>query len=104
MHDQFDQVSVIKKANVYFDGKCISHSVLLPDGSRKTLGVILPATLHFTTSAPEVMEVTSGRCRVRLPGNDQWQDIAAGQRFAIPADSAFDIEVLETVDYVCHYG
>jgi len=104
MHDQFDQVSVIKKANVYFDGKCISHSVLLPDGSRKTLGVILPSTLHFTTSAPEVMEVTSGRCRVRLPGNDQWQDISAGQRFQIPADSAFDIEVTETVDYVCHYG
>jgi uncharacterized protein YaiE (UPF0345 family) len=62
MSDQFDQVSVIKKANVYFDGKCVSHTVLLADGSRKSVGVILPSTLLFNTGAPEVMEVIAGTC------------------------------------------
>jgi uncharacterized protein YaiE (UPF0345 family) len=101
---QFDQVSVVKKANVYFDGKCVSHTVLFPDGSRKTVGVIFPATLTFNTGAPEVMEVTGGRCRVRLPGQSDWKDYAAGESFAVPGQTAFDIEVLETLDYVCHFG
>lgn len=65
---QFDHVSVIKKANVYFDGKCVSHTVVLADGTRKSVGVILPATLTFNTGAPEVMELLGGRCRVRLAG------------------------------------
>jgi hypothetical protein len=101
---QFDQVSVVKKANVYFDGKCVSHTVLFPDGSRKTVGVIFPATLTFQTGAPEVMEVNSGRCRVRLAGQSDWKDYAAGESFAVPGQTAFDIEVLETLDYVCHFG
>lgn len=104
MSQQFDQVSVIKKANVYFDGKCISHSVILQDGSKITLGVIVPAQLHFTTGAPEIMEITAGHCRVRLAGQQNWNDYGAGQEFSIGADSAFDIEVSETLDYVCHYG
>ena len=62
---QFDQVSIVKRANVYFDGKCVSHTVLFPDGSRKTLGVILPGTLNFGTDAPELMEVQAGQCRIR---------------------------------------
>jgi uncharacterized protein YaiE (UPF0345 family) len=101
---QFDQVSVVKKANVYFDGKCVSHTVLFPDGSRKTVGVIFPATLTFQTGAPEVMEVNGGRCRVRLAGQSDWKDYAAGESFAVPGQTAFDIEVLETLDYVCHFG
>jgi uncharacterized protein YaiE (UPF0345 family) len=101
---QFDQVSVVKKANVYFDGKCVSHTVLFPDGSRKTVGVIFPATLTFQTGAPEVMEVNGGRCRVRLAGQSDWKDYAAGEAFAVPGQTAFDIEVLETLDYVCHFG
>lgn len=104
MNTRFDQVSVIKKANVYFDGKCVSHSVVLPDGSRKTLGVILPSTLRFTTREAEVMEITSGKCRILRKDEQEWEEVAAGQRFEIPADSWFDIEVSETVDYVCHYG
>jgi purine/pyrimidine-nucleoside phosphorylase len=101
---QFDHVSVIKKANVYFDGKCVSHTVLLADGSRKSIGVILPATLTFTTAAPEVMEVLGGRCRVRLADEQAWHDYTAGTRFSVPANSHFDIEVSETLDYVCHFG
>ena len=101
---QFDNVSVIKKANVYFDGKCVSHTVVLADGTRKSVGVILPATLTFNTGAPEVMELLGGRCRVRLAGEQVWQDYTGGTSFKVPADSSFDIEVLEALDYVCHFG
>jgi len=101
---QFDNVSVIKQANVYFDGKCVSHSIVFPDGTRKSIGVILPSTLLFTTGAPEVMEINGGRCKVRLAGSEDWTEYAAGQSFDVPGDSSFDIETLETLDYVCHFG
>ena len=101
---QFDNVSVVKKANVYFDGRCVSHTVLFPDGSRKTLGVIFPSTLTFTTRAPERMELTGGRCRVRLAGETTWREYGAGDNFEVPGNTAFDIEALEPVDYVCHFG
>lgn len=100
---QFDQVSVVKQANVYFDGKCVSHTVLFPDGTRKTLGIIFPSTLNFNTAAPEVMEINAGSCRVRLQGEDDWQTYTAGESFSVPGDSSFDIEVTEMLDYVCHF-
>ncbi len=65
---QFDNVSVMKQANVYFEGKCVSHTVLFADGTKKSVGVILPAALTFNTGAPETMECVAGRCRVRLKG------------------------------------
>jgi uncharacterized protein YaiE (UPF0345 family) len=101
---QFDDVSVVKKANVYFDGKCVSHSVLFRDGSRKTVGVIFPGRLTFNTGAPEVMEINDGRCRIRLKDAQGWQTYGSGQSFKVPGDSSFDIEVLEMLDYVCHFG
>lgn len=101
---QFDDVSVVKKANVYFDGRCVSHTVLFRDGSRKTVGVIFPGRLTFTTSAPEVMEINAGRCRVRLKDAEDWQAYGPGQSFKIPGNSSFDIEVLDMLDYVCHFG
>jgi purine/pyrimidine-nucleoside phosphorylase len=94
---QFDQVSVIKRANVYFDGKCVSHTVLFADGSRKTLGVILPGTLNFGTDAAELMEVQAGKCRIRLEGSSEWQTYGAGESFSVPGMSRFDIEVIETL-------
>lgn len=102
---QFDHVSVLKQANVYFDGKCISHTVLFPDGSKKTLGVIMPATLTFNTDAPEVMETVAGSCRVRLKGDSQWTTYGPGQSFNVPGKSSFDIEVTgEPYHYVCYFG
>jgi hypothetical protein len=95
---------VVKKSNVYFDGKCVSHTVLFDDGTRKTLGVIFPSSLTFNTAAPEVMEVVGGKCRVRLQGESDWKEYGAGQSFNVPGDSAFDIETLELMDYVCHFG
>ncbi len=100
---QFEQVNVIKKANVYFDGKCISHTVLLPDGSRKTLGVIFPSMLTFNTQLAEIMELNAGVCRVKRAGSADWQTYRAGEQFSVPANSQFDIETLELLDYVCHF-
>lgn len=101
---QFDQVSVLKRANVYFDGKCVSHTVRFPDGSSKSVGVILPSTLTFRTAAPETMECVAGACRYRLQGGD-WQTSSAGESFRVPANSSFDIEVRgEPYHYVCHFG
>ena len=101
---QYDNVSVVKKANVYFDGKCVSHTILLTDGSRKTLGVILPSTLTFSTGAPEMMEGVGGSCRVRLQGENEWTTYGAGQTFAVPANSSFEIACDEAYHYVCHFG
>ncbi|WP_434114073.1 pyrimidine/purine nucleoside phosphorylase [Methylocaldum sp. GT1TLB] len=101
---QFDNVSVVKKANVYFDGKCVSHTVLFPDGSRKTVGVIFPSALTFSTAAPEIMEINAGACRVRLAGETEWKTYGAGDSFEIPGNSRFDIEVIDMLDYVCHFA
>ena len=104
MTDRFENVTVVKKANVYFDGKCVSHTVHFPDGSRKTVGVILPARLTFETGAPEMVEILSGVCRVRLPGDATWHEYRGGEHFSVAGNSSFDIEVVEAVDYVCHFG
>ena len=96
-------VSVAKKSNVYFDGKCVSHSLTLPDGTKKTVGVIFPSSLHFGTGAPERMEIVSGQCRVKLQGASDWQTYGPGTEFKVPGNSSFDIETLELVDYVCHF-
>lgn len=96
--------TISTRANVYFDGTCISHGIELPDGSRKSVGVILPSTLRFTTGAPEVMDVVDGQCRIRLDGQDTWQAYGPGQSFPVPGQSAFDIEVTTTMHYICHFG
>lgn len=101
---RFDNVSIIKKANVYFEGKCVSHTVLFPDGTKKTVGIIFPSTLTFSTAAPEVMELNAGKCRIRLKGETEWKAYEAGQKFSVPGNSSFDIEALETLDYVCHFA
>ncbi|MFA9441130.1 pyrimidine/purine nucleoside phosphorylase [Uliginosibacterium sp. sgz301328] len=102
---QFDNVAVIKKANVYFDGKCVSHTVVLADGTKKSVGVILPATLTFNTGAPEIMETVGGICRVRIAGETEWKTYTEGQSFSVPANSSFDIEVKDVpYHYVCHFG
>ena len=102
--EQFDNVSVVKKANVYFDGKCVSHNLILADGTKKSVGVILPAKLTFNTGAPEIMELLAGECRVTLAGEAESKTYKGGESFNVPGNSAFDIEVVDTVHYVCHFG
>ncbi|HEX2484323.1 MAG TPA: pyrimidine/purine nucleoside phosphorylase [Myxococcota bacterium] len=102
--DRLEGVAIATRANVYFDGRCVSHTVFLPDGSRKSVGVILPSTLTFETGAPEVMEIVAGRCRVQLAGSPTSAEYGAGQRFSVPGESSFRIEALEPLHYVCHFG
>jgi uncharacterized protein YaiE (UPF0345 family) len=98
------QVKIDPRANVYFDGKCVSHAIELPDGSKKSVGVILPSSLKFNTGASEVMELVDGECRVRLAGSEAWTAYAGGQSFEVPANSSFDIEVTKALHYICHFG
>ena len=100
----FDNVTVQAKSNIYFDGKCVSHNLLLADGSKKSVGVIFPSSLTFNTGAPEIMDIVAGSCRVKLAGASDWQTYGAGQQFSIGANSSFEIETTETVDYICHFG
>jgi len=101
---QFNNVSVVKNGNVFFDGKCVSHTVLFADGSRKTVGVILPSTLTFNVSTPELMEITSGTCRVKIGDEPDFKTYSAGDRFSVAANSSFVIEADEVVNYVCSFG
>lgn len=102
--ESLDGVSVSTRANVYFDGKCISHNVVLPDGSKKSVGVVLPATLTFNTGAAEVMECVAGNCEYRLADAQTWLQSTVGHRFSVPAQSSFDIRVTEAYHYICHFG
>ena len=99
-----DGVSVATQASVYFDGKCVSHALTLADGTQKSVGVVLPATLTFSTSAAETMECTGGSCEYRLEGSDAWLTSTPGEQFSIPAHSKFDIRVTDAYHYICHYG
>jgi purine/pyrimidine-nucleoside phosphorylase len=92
------------QANVYFDGKCVSHSLTLADGTRKSVGVVLPSTLTFNTGAAEVMECVGGSCEYQLKGSELWLTSAAGSQFSIPANSSFHIRVSEAYHYICHFG
>ena len=105
MTDRIDNVSVGTKASVYFDGKCVSHSVYFPDGSRKTVGVIMPdCELTFNVGVPELMEITSGECEVRLAGEDAFRHYGPGSSFSVPENGSFDIRTKGEVNYVCTYG
>ncbi len=102
---QLSVASVGTKANVYFDGRCVSHGITLADGTKKSVGVILPATLTFNTGAPEVMETVAGACSVLLPGQNEWQTFGPGQSFDVPGNASFQIRVEgEPYHYLCHFG
>jgi purine/pyrimidine-nucleoside phosphorylase len=104
MSTTISNVSVSTKANVYFDGKCVSHSITLADGTKKSVGVILPASLTFNTGAAEVMECVAGGCEYKLAGASDWVKSEAGSSFSIPANSSFEIRVAEAYHYICHFG
>src|SRR5437870_7992890 len=100
--EKFNGVTAVTKANIYFDGKVVSHSLLFPDGSRKTLGLIFDGKFHFETDAAERMEIVSGSCMVKLDGQSAPKSYATGQVFLVPAKSGFDIEVSSGIcEYIC---
>jgi uncharacterized protein YaiE (UPF0345 family) len=101
---QFTNVTVPTKANTYFDGSVVSHTIILADGTKKTLGLIRPGSYHFGTDAAERMELVAGSCRVTLDGRTDTRDHAAGTHFDVPAKSGFTIEVKTgLVEYICSY-
>ena len=97
-------VTVTTQANVYFDGKCVSHSLTLPDGTKKSVGVVLQATLTFNTGAAEIMECVAGACEYKLAGTDSWVKSSPGEKFSVPGNSKFEIRVTEAYHYICHFG
>ncbi|MEE4186002.1 MAG: pyrimidine/purine nucleoside phosphorylase [Gammaproteobacteria bacterium] len=101
--NEFTNVTVVKPANIYFDGKVTSRTVKFADGTHKTLGIMLPGDYTFTTAAAEVMEVLAGSMDVRLAGQDSWQSYPAGTRFTVPANSSFDLKIAAVADYCCSY-
>ncbi len=101
---RFDGVAVLTKANVYFDGNVVSHTVLFADGSKKTLGLIRPGSYYFGTAAAERMEIVAGACRVTLKDETAVQAYAAGAVFEIAANSGFTIEVESGLcEYICSF-
>lgn len=101
---EYKNASIQHKANVYHQGKVTSRTVMTDQGEMKTLGVMLPGVYRFNTSTPEIMDVTQGRCRVKLATSQNWEEYEAGESFSVPANSVFEIEVSELLDYICHFG
>jgi purine/pyrimidine-nucleoside phosphorylase len=101
---QISGVAVNTQASVYFDGKCVSHGITFPDGTKKSVGVVLPATLTFNTGAPEIMECVAGGCEYKLAGTSAWLTSGPGDKFSIPGNSSFEIRVTEAYHYICHFG
>ncbi len=100
---EFTNVSVAKEANVYFDGQVISRTVIFNDGTRKTLGVMLPGEYEFGTDVQELMEISSGAMAVLLPGTADWISITGGMSFEVPANAKFGVRVSEVSNYCCSY-
>ena len=100
---KYENVDVDKLANIYFKGNVISRNIFLQDGSRKTLGVMLPGKYEFNTDARELMEITSGKLNVKIQNDIEWTLIKDGMDFNIPKNSSFKVEVLELVNYICSY-
>ena len=101
--DKYKNVDVDKLANIYFNGNVISRNIFLKDGSRKTLGVMLPGKYEFNTEAREVMEIISGKLSLKLQNDIEWRLIKDGMDFNISKKSSFKVEVLEVVNYICSY-
>ena len=101
--DRYENVNVDKLANIYFEGNVISRNIFFKDGSRKTLGVMLPGIYEFNTDAKELMEIISGKLNLKLQNFQDWKLIEKGMDFIIPQNSSFKVEVLELVNYTCSY-
>lgn len=100
---EFSKVTVIKKANIYFNGHVTSRSILFEDGSLKTLGIMLPGDYEFNTEDRELMEILSGELEVQLPDSDAWRQVKGGESFEVPDHARFKLKVKSLVDYCCSF-
>jgi uncharacterized protein YaiE (UPF0345 family) len=101
---EFKNVTVLKKANIYFGGQVTSRSVLFADGSKKTLGVMQPGEYEFSTTDSETMEILSGELKWQLKGEHAWKKVTAGESFNVPANSVFQMKMSVVTDYCCSFG
>lgn len=100
---EFANVTVVKKANIYFDGKVTSRTVLFPDGTKKTLGIMAPGEYEFSTGVAEIMEITAGDLEWQMKGETGWKRVKGGEAFTVPANSTFLMRVSQVTDYCCSY-
>jgi uncharacterized protein YaiE (UPF0345 family) len=100
---QFNNVSVLKNANIYFSGKVTSRTLVFPDGSKKNLGIMQPGEYEFNTTEKELMEIISGEIEVLVGGDSQWQRFHEGQAFEVEENSSFRIKVNTLTDYCCSF-
>lgn len=100
---EFSGVTIVKKANIYFDGKVTSRTVLFADGTKKTLGIMMPGEYEFSTGDKEIMEVLGGSMDVKLPGASAFRTFKAGESYEVPANSSFKLVLNEVADYCCSY-
>ena len=101
--NEFKNVTAVKKANIYFDGKVTSRTVIFENGERKTLGIMLPGDYEFSTGAKEVMEILAGSMDVKLPGESKFVTYKEGEEFTVPANSKYSLIIKEVADYCCSY-
>lgn len=100
---QFNNATIVKAANIYYEGNVTSRTVLLEDGQKVTLGIMLPGSYEFGTDGPEIMEILSGDLSVLLPGEQEWRQIQGSATFHVPGDSSFKLEIRTVTDYCCSY-
>lgn len=99
----FNNVNVVKKANIYFNGNVTSRTIQFADGTIKTLGIMLPGEYTFNTADKELMEILDGRLEVLLPGSEQWQTVSGDESFEVPANAQFTVKVAVSTDYCCSF-
>ena len=99
----FNNVTVTKKATVYFNGNVNSRTLEFTDGSKKTLGFMLPGEYTFNTADKELMEITDGELELLLPGSDAWQAVKSGESFEVPANAQFSVRIIAPTDYICSF-
>ena len=100
---EFKNVTAVKEANIYFDGKVTSRTLIFPDGSKKTLGIMFPGKYEFSTAEKEIMEILSGHLDVLISEDEGWKTIKGGEQFEVPAKAKFNLNIISITDYCCSY-
>ena len=100
---EFKNVTIVREANVYFDGGVTSRTIIFDSGCKKTLGIMMPGEYEFNTGSAELMEILSGDLEVLLPGADSWLDVKGGESFEVSADSTFKLKIKGLTDYCCSF-
>lgn len=99
---KFENATVVKEANIYYDGKVTSHTLEFSDGSIKSLGIMLKGEYTFATNDKEIMEILSGELEVKLP-NEEWKILNTPATFEVVAGESFDLKIKTVTDYCCSY-